>query len=75
MLGPIYVLVKLSQNIISSELWADKDSTYALLQKESAHFKGQLEKIGLSVGEVLCKKGQPNQIKTKLDRHLVDTKV
>lgn len=75
MLGPIYVLVKLSQNSISSELWADKDSTYSLLQKESAHFKEQLEKIGLNVNEVLCKKGQPNQIKTKLDRHLVDTKV
>jgi hypothetical protein len=75
MLGPIYVLVKLSQNTISSELWANKDSTYSLLQKESAYFKAQLEKIGLNVSEVLCKKGQPNQIKTKLDRHLVDTKV
>ena len=75
MLGPVYVLVKLSQNYISSELWADKDSTYSLLQKESAHFKEQLENIGLNVTDVLCRKGQPNQIKTKLDRHLVDTKV
>lgn len=73
-LGPIYILVKLSQNNISSELWADKESTFSLLQKESLYFKDQLEKIGLNVGEVLCKKGQPNQTKTKLDRHLVDTK-
>lgn len=74
-LGPIYVLVKLSQNHVSSELWADKDSTLSLLQKESTYFKSQLEKIGLTVSEILCKKGQPTQIKTTLDRHLVDTKV
>ena len=73
-LGPIYVLVKLSQNHISSELWADKESTVSLLQQESEYFRTQLEKIGLEVGEVLCKKGQPNQTTTKLDRHLVDTK-
>ncbi len=73
-LGPVYVLVKLSQNHISSELWADKDSTLSLLQQESGYFRTQLEKIGLEVDEVLCKKGQPNQTTTKLDRHLVDTK-
>tara|TARA_R110001592_G_scaffold140266_1_gene361011 strand:+ start:10140 stop:11882 length:1743 start_codon:yes stop_codon:yes gene_type:complete len=73
-LGPIYIQIALSKNSISSVLWANKDSTFALLEKESVHFKSQLEKIGLKVDEMHCKKGQPNQIQTKLDRHLVDTK-
>tara|TARA_R110001592_G_scaffold355991_1_gene657213 strand:- start:3250 stop:4989 length:1740 start_codon:yes stop_codon:yes gene_type:complete len=74
-LGPIYIQITLSKESISSVLWADKDSTLQLLQQESMHFKHQLEKIGLKVEELHCKKGQPNQTQTKLNRHLVDTKV
>ena len=56
--------------------YADKEHSeiLELLEKESSHFKSQLEKIGLKVDEMHCKKGQPNQTQTKLDRHLVDTK-
>jgi hypothetical protein len=74
LLGPIYIQITLSKTSISSVLWADKDSTLQLLEKESLHFKKQLESLGLTVDELHCKKGQPNQIQTKLDRHLVDTK-
>jgi hypothetical protein len=74
LLGPIHIQITLSKQSICSVLWADKDSTLQLLEKESLHFKNQLESIGLKVDELHCKKGQPNQIQTKLDRHLVDTK-
>lgn len=73
-LGPIYVLVRLAGQTISSELWADKDATLKLLQSETQHFKQQLEKVGLEVGEICCKKGHPSDSKTKLSRHLVDIK-
>ncbi len=73
-LGPIYIQITLSKDSISSVLWADKESTFHLLEKESLHFKSQLENIGLKVDDLHCKKGQPNQTQTKLDRHLVDTK-
>lgn len=73
-LGPIYVQVTLSKDSISSVLWADNTSTLALLEQESVHFKEQLKKTGLNVGDILCQKGHPQTTKTKIDRHLVDTK-
>mgnify|MGYP003627096109 CR=1 FL=1 len=73
-LGPVYVQVTLSNNTISPVLWADQQSTLALLEKESGYFKSQLENIGLNVNDILCQKGQPSSKQTQLDRHLVDTK-
>lgn len=74
-LGPIYVQVSLSKHSVSSVLWADHDSTLSLLESEAEYFKRQLENIGLSVDELRCQKGQPPSAQTKIDRHLVDTKV
>jgi hypothetical protein len=80
-LGPIYIQVKLQQadtasgHAISSVLWADQPDTVTLLQSQSEHFKNSLESLGLDVTELRCQQGQPSQGQTRLDRHLVDTKV
>ena len=74
-LGAIYVQVTLSNTTISPILWADQQDTLALLEKESAYFKDQLESIGLDVSDIICQKGQPSSKHAQLDRHLVDTKV
>ena len=79
-LGPIYVQVKFMEHIaaatpsVSSILWADKAETVQLLQSEANQFQKSLENLGLNVTELRCEQGQPNQTRTRLDRHLVDTR-
>lgn len=79
-LGPIYVQVKFLEHVaaatpsISSVLWADKAETLNLMQNEAEQFRKSLENLGLKVTELRCEQGQPNQTRTRLDRHLVDTR-
>jgi len=73
-LGAIYVQVTLSPPIIASTIWADRPETLALINREKPHFQSKLAELGLEVGDISCKRGQPKQDKTRLDRNLVDIK-
>ena len=71
-LGPLYIQVNLVPPSISSIIWADRPETYALVKMETKHLESKLKSLGLEVGDIFCKQGQPQQTETKLDRNLVD---
>jgi len=72
LLGPLYIQVNLVPPTISSIIWADNPATYALAKKETKYLESKLQNLGLEVGDIFCKQGQPQQTNTKLDRNLVD---
>ncbi len=72
--GPFYVQASLTQHQVTPTLWAEKPETVKLMDREIPHFRDQLLALGLTVGDICCRQGQPQQTKTKLERQLVDIK-
>ncbi len=74
LLGPLYVQLKLCPPRVSSVVWADKPSTFALIQKERELLRHNLSALGLEVEDIQCQQGWPKQDRTQLQHQLVDIK-
>mgnify|MGYP000500496149 CR=1 FL=1 len=74
-LGPIFIQVSLIPPSISSTIWAEKSDTFTLASKEMKRLTTKLEELGLEVGKISCKHGQPKQQKTTLEKNMVDIQV
>lgn len=72
--GPFYVQAQIAQQEVTPSLWAERAETVGLISKEISYFRDQLLALGLQVGDITCRQGQPQQAQTKLERQLVDIK-
>lgn len=73
-LGPIFIQVNLSPPTVSSTIWAEKQQTLKLINKEAHNLRHSFSELGLTVEDITCRQGQPNMRKTRLDQQIVDIK-
>ena len=72
-LGPLQVRAQLLRGSLSSQLWAERADTTALIKAELGHLRERLQAAGLEVGELACSQGMPPQgPKTSLEQRWVD---
>ncbi|MEK0363717.1 flagellar hook-length control protein FliK [Pseudomonas sp. CBC3] len=72
-LGLIQVQAQLLQGSLSSQIWAERSGTAALISAELDHLRQRLVSAGLSVSELACRQGTPPQgPRTTLDQRFVD---
>ncbi|VXC34061.1 conserved hypothetical protein [Pseudomonas sp. 8Z] len=72
-LGPLQVRAQLLRGSLSSQLWAERADTTALINAELNHLRERLQNAGLEVGELACNQGMPPQgPKTSLEQRWVD---
>ena len=72
-LGPLQVRAQLLRGSLSSQLWAERGETTALINAELDHLRERLQAAGLEVGELTCSQGLPPQgPKTTLEQRWVD---
>ena len=72
-LGLIQVQAQLLQGSLSSQIWAERSGTAALISAELDHLRQRLVTAGLSVSELACRQGTPPQSpRTTLDQRFVD---
>lgn len=72
-LGPLQVQAQLLRGSLSSQLWAERADTAALIAGELTHLRQRLQATGLNVGELACRQGVPPQgPRTSLDQRFVD---
>lgn len=72
-LGPLQVQAQLLNGSLSSQIWAERDGTAALISAELDHLRQRLITAGLNVGELACRQGTPPQgPRTSLDQRFVD---
>ena len=62
LLGPVHARLTLQQQKVSASLWAEKESTAALIGSHVEELRQMLDEAGLGVGDVLCVHGQPARI-------------
>ena len=76
-IGPIYARITLIQDNTSVVFWAERETTFNLVQQNVKTLQNKLEKSGLRSENIACHHGQPPQIKfiaTKLDNNLLDVR-
>lgn len=72
-LGPLQIQAQLLRGNLSSQLWAERPETAALITTELDHLRERLQAAGLSVGELACRQGVPPQgPRTSLEQRFVD---
>lgn len=72
-LGPLQVRAQLLRGSLSSQLWAERVETTALINAELGNLRERLQAAGLEVGELACSQGMPPQgPKTSLEQRWVD---
>ena len=60
-LGPVHARLTLQHQRISASLWAENESTAALIGRHAEDLRQMLDAAGLSVGDVLCVHGRPSR--------------
>jgi hypothetical protein len=60
-LGNLQVEAQLTHGTLSSQFWAEKKETAALITHELDHFRERLLELGLVVGELKCRQGKPTR--------------
>ena len=58
-LGPMHVKITLSSNSIAATLWAELDSTVALVKHNLGHLHQTLSRVGLNIKDMQCLHGRP----------------
>jgi hypothetical protein len=58
-LGPMHVKISLSSNNIAATLWAELDSTVALVKQNLSHLHQILSGVGLNIKNMQCLHGSP----------------
>lgn len=72
-LGPLQVHAKLLRGTLSSELWAEREASAGLIERELGHLRERLVACGLSVGELACNHGAaPQGARTSLEQRWID---
>lgn len=72
-LGPLQVQAQLLRGSLSSQFWAERGETAALISHELAHLRERLQASGLEVGELACRQGMPPRgPRTGLEQRWVD---
>jgi len=72
-LGPLQVQAQLLRGSLSTQFWAERSETAALVSRELAHLRERLQASGLEVGELACRQGTPPRgPRTGLDQRWVD---
>lgn len=74
-LGPLQVQAMLAPLGLSSQLWAEREDTVRLIDRELGHLRERLQNAGFTVRELCCHKGKPPQgLRTALEQRWVDEK-
>lgn len=72
-LGPLQVQAQLLRGSLSSQLWAERETTAQLIDAELDNLRQRLLAAGLDVGELSCRQGMPPQgPRTHLEQRWVD---
>ncbi|MDD0974600.1 flagellar hook-length control protein FliK [Pseudomonas fontis] len=72
-LGPLQVQAQVTQGSLSSQLWAELESTARLIESQLGELRTRLVERGLNVGELYCHQGTPPQgPQTKVEQRWVD---
>lgn len=72
-LGPLQVQAQLIRGNLSSQLWAERADSAALIGRELNHLRERLVASGLTIGELACHQGTPPQgARTTLERRWID---
>lgn len=72
-LGPLQVQAQLIRGNLSSQLWAERADSAALISRELGHLRERLVACGLTVSELECRQGTPPQgARTTLERRWID---
>ncbi|MFD2643388.1 flagellar hook-length control protein FliK [Pseudomonas japonica] len=72
-LGPLQVQAQISKGALSSQLWAERPETAALIERELGDLRARLVARGVNVGELHCHQGVPPQgARTHLEQRWVD---
>lgn len=74
-LGPLQVQATLAPLGLSSQFWAERESTASLLERELGHLRERLQDAGFTVRELCCHQGRaPQGRRTALEQRWVDEK-
>lgn len=72
-LGALQVQAQLLRGSLSSQLWAERPESAALISRELGHLRERLIASGLMVGELACNHGAPPQgPRTTLEQRWID---
>ena len=74
-LGPLQVQATLAPLGLSSQFWAERESTASLMESELGYLRQRLQNAGFTVRELCCNKGRaPQGARTALEQRWVDEK-
>ncbi|WP_281687754.1 flagellar hook-length control protein FliK [Pseudomonas citronellolis] len=74
-LGPLQVQATLAPLGLSSQFWAERESTAILMESELGYLRQRLQDAGFTVRELCCNKGRaPQGARTALEQRWVDEK-
>ncbi|MBD8494252.1 flagellar hook-length control protein FliK [Pseudomonas syringae] len=72
-LGPLQVHARLVRGTLSSQLWAEREASAGVIERELGHLRERLVACGLSVGELACSHGSaPQGARTSLEQRWID---
>ncbi len=72
-LGPLQVHAQLMRGTLSSQLWAERPDSAALIEHELGYLRERLIACGLAVGELACSHGAPpSGPRTALEQRWID---
>ncbi|MDF5894944.1 flagellar hook-length control protein FliK [Pseudomonas syringae pv. syringae] len=72
-LGPLQVHAQLLRGTLSSQLWAERPDSAALIEHELGYLRERLIACGLEVGELACSHGAPpSGPRTALEQRWID---
>ncbi|WP_372439017.1 flagellar hook-length control protein FliK, partial [Pandoraea sputorum] len=72
-LGPLQVHAQLVRGTLSSQLWAQREDSAQLIERELGYLRGRLVACGLAVGELACSHGSaPQGPRTHLEQRWID---
>ena len=73
-LGEFYATLTIVGDSISTTFWSERANTLKHIQKELDVLQASLQKLGLHVKQLDCRKGTPPLKQSRLDQQLVDIK-
>ena len=72
--GPLHFDVSFRYPSVSAQVWAEQQSTLRQVHQELPLLRQSLTELGLEVKDLDCRRGSPQQVQTRLEHRLVDTK-
>lgn len=72
--GPLHFDVSFRYPSVSAQVWAEKQTTLRQVHQELPLLRKSLTDLGLEVKDLDCRRGSPQQVQTRLEHRLVDTK-